>query len=143
MEEENKPKIPADEYNAKVQEHKDANIDAETQSRLNAPMKKEEGLDEDEKQYLEKVVGMIESGEIDLAVPSSLLNEGVYNELAPEAQSKVEMNTRTMVHNLRMIKELYDHTDYETESHQMETMLEQLKQMVGRIESVNGDVLKI
>lgn len=130
-------------YQAKLEAHKDTQITAEQQTQLNAPKQVEGGLKPEDEDYLEQIMSMVRNKEIDLAVPSSLLNESVYEELEASQKSKIEMNARSILHTLRLVRELYESADYATDSHEMAGMLAQMRQMVERVESVNGDVLKI
>lgn len=132
-----------DDFGQSLAAHKDAQISEEQQQKLNAPLKKEGGMSEESQKYLKEILELINKGEVDIGKPSSLINQDVYEKLAPEHKVKVEMIARVMISNLRQIKDLNDHPVYETNSDQMEDLLSFVKQEVANIEAIEGNVLKI
>lgn len=133
----------SDEFYNNVDKHKDTQIDEKTQAEINKPLKKEEGLSESEKTFLNKILELIEKKKINFDQTSSIINQDVYEKLSPEHQVKVEMRARVALQNIRRIKDLYDHPEYDTESHQMSSMLAHLYQEVETLEEAEGDVFKI
>lgn len=130
-------------FHAKIKEHENAEITSEKQKNLNSPMENKDGLSDGDRDFMENILDLIATGEIDLNVPSSILNETEYEKLSPENKVKVEMRARTILHDIRQMKNLYDSPDYATESYQMESFVGHIRQSVDALEDVEGDVLKI
>ncbi len=130
-------------FHEKIKEYKSLEINAEQQKNLNSPTQNKEGLSQSDRDFMENVLNLIASDEIDINSPSSLLNEKEYEKLSPENKIKVEMRARTILHNIRRMKDLHDSLDYETESYQMESIIGHIRQSVDALEDVEGDVLKI
>lgn len=128
-------------FQEKIREYANAEIDAKKQKELNAPI--ENGLSEADTKYMQEILGMVDNGEINLNVPSSLLNQAEYEKISPEQKVKVEMRARIILQDLRQMKNLHDSPDYATESYQMETIIRQIKRSVEALENMEGDVLKI
>jgi len=130
-------------FQQKIAEHADVQINPAQQKKLNSPVLNNEGLKREDKEYLELVLGMIKNGQINLSMPSSLLNLGEYEKLSPENKVKVEMRARIILQDLRQLEKLANTIDHATESYQMESVIHQIKLSVDALEDVEGDVLKI
>lgn len=126
-------------FKEQLEKHHNAQIHPEAQEMINKPLEK--GLDETMQQYLDMVIGMLESGEINPMIPSSLLNQEVYTAMSEELQDKADLNCVNLCGKLRQILMLWQQAH--TQSFQMELMIKDIFQTKDRLEQEIGDVLKI
>lgn len=80
-------------------------IAPEVQSMLNAPSKTGTWSDSDQA-FLNDLLAKVEAGTIQLYSASSLLNNAVYEKLAPELQGKADQNALLMIGKVREIVDL-------------------------------------
>lgn len=116
-------------------------IDPETQKLLNSPLANPKGLSKEDETFLNLVVSKVESGEINLMMPSSLINHAVYDALAPEKQGKVDFDAVNLATTLRNIYGLWK--AYQQPTYQIENLVHQVRLMKERLEEVSGDVYVI
>jgi hypothetical protein len=91
--------------------------------------------------YMMKLVGLVDRGEIDLMDPDSLLNFTVYDRLSDAAKGKIDQAKVNLLHEVRRIVEFYKSTETPNASPHLETMVEHAWQMVKRLET-QEDVFK-
>lgn len=96
---------------------------------------------QDHKEFIERCIQLIDSGEIDLMVPTSCLNTEVYEALDEEWKDKTDIALTNIIDQLRLIAEFWKSKNTPDESPQLDTMVEQLWQMKQRIEE-HHDVFK-
>ncbi len=115
--------------------------DEETQATLNAPLKKEGGIDSKDEKFLDMLLRMIEEGKIGLHQPSSLINREVYDKLDEQTQGKVDMEAMNLLSAIRNIKSLCDMGDNDT--YQIDNLVQTLKATKERLEQEGGDLFII
>lgn len=116
-------------------------IDDTVQSMINAPLKDESGLSEEDKHFLELIMKLIEDGSIKLHEPSSLLNNAVYGALDEMAKGKADQNTVTM---LARIRDIHDLMQLSTEpTFQVQNLVKDLRYKKERLEDLGGDLFII
>lgn len=126
-----------------ISAHSGANIDAKTQDMLNTPANTSTtSLSDDDKKFLEDLDKKIESGDIDLLKPSSIMNEEVYESLTGENKAKADMFVNSSLFVMRQIHEFYK-SDYANESDMMINMVQELRHKKETLEQDIGDILKI
>lgn len=111
------------------------------QKKLNIPLEDPTGVDETNKKFLEDIVAKIESGKIILFRPASLINQEVYNKLSEKIQGETDMNAVSLLARLSDIKGLHD--TGQTNSYQMQNLVEQVRLTKERLEKDAGDVFII
>jgi len=111
------------------------------QKKLNEPLVDPEGLDETNKQFLDDVMAKLESGEIDLHTPDTIINQDVYANLDEKVQGETDLNAVSMLARLREIKDLHDFG--QVKSYQFKNLVEQVRLTKERLEKDAGDIFKI
>ena len=122
-----------------LQQHADTEINPDTQAMLNKPLAGK--MDEADKTFLQDVVSKVNSKEINLHEPQSLLNTNIYENLAPEQELKVNMILQTLLFSLRQIVSWQEAG--EEENMQMANMIHGVRIKKENLENEVGDVLKI
>ncbi|HMR01350.1 MAG TPA: hypothetical protein PKA32_03095 [Candidatus Gracilibacteria bacterium] len=119
---------------------KQAKVDLpeEEQMKMGKPLKDDSGVNPADLEFLQMLMSKIEDGEIDLHVPSSLLNEPVYEALSEEAQGKADYNAMTLLSTIRQIRQLWEMGD--KESYQIQNLVHQVRMTKERLEEVGGDI---
>lgn len=116
-------------------------IDPETQKRLNEPLKNPAGLSPEDTAFLQSIISKIESGQIKLYTPSSLMNETVYEKLPQNQRARTEMEAFS---TLASIREIYGLSKAYTEpTFQLQNLVSKVRLTKERFESKEGDVFKI
>lgn len=118
-----------------------AQIDPETQKRLNMPLRKEGNLDPEDQMFLNAIMAKAEKGEIQLFTPSSLLNHTVYDALAPEKQAVVDQQSFATLAALREIVNLWK--AYQIPTFQLQNLIHNVRLTKERFEKEIGDVFVI
>ena len=126
-------------FKEKLKEHTGAEIQPDVQARLNKPL--EEKMADEDRTFLNEVVSKIESKEIDLYAPQSLLNKDIYEGLTPENEQRVDITLQNLLFSLRQIKSWY--VAGEQENMQMANMIREVRMKKEKLENEVGDVLKI
>ena len=111
------------------------------QVKLNEPLADPDGLDDANKQFLDDVLSKIESGEIDLHAPDSIMNHDVYDKLDEKVQGETDLNAVSLLARLREMKDLHDFGQIET--YQFKNLVEQVRLTKERLEKDAGNVFKI
>ena len=115
-------------YNAATD---NAAIPSEVQSRLNQPLQ-QGSLSADEQAFLNLILAKIEDKSIQLYVPSSLLNNAVYEALSEAEKGKADQNAVIL---LTRIREIHALTQVSKEpSFQLQNMVASLRQIKNRLE---------
>lgn len=133
----------AEDKNQNAQKLKNAlfqgvTLSEEQQKDLNKPISLPSGLSEANKKFLEDVMGKIEKGQIDLLKPSTLINKAFYDTFPQGVQGETDMSAVNLVAALREIKTLYDLK--QTDSYQMENLVERVRVTKERLEEIAGDI---
>jgi len=116
-------------------------LSPEQQMALNQPLKDPSGVGEANQKFLDDVLSKIEKGTINLFSPLSLLNQAVYEKLSEQIQGKIDIDAVNLLAKLRDIKGLHDLG--QTDSYQMENLVENVRLIKERIEAEAGDVFII
>lgn len=77
------------------------------QQDLNKPLADPTGVSAEDQAFLNDLVQKVESGQIDVYKPSSLLNLDVYGKLTEEQQGQVDMEALNMLTKVREIHDLH------------------------------------
>ncbi len=115
---------------------RDLSIDE--QKKLSQPLPKLLGLSAEDEAFLNMVVAKIDTKEIDLLRPSSLLNQPVYNALTQLQQGKADYDSVNLLSTLRTIYGLWKTNP--TATYQIENMVHSVRLTKERLEEISGDV---
>jgi hypothetical protein len=118
-----------------------SDLPEEEQKKLNQPLADPSGIDESNKVFLDDVVSKIESKEIDLHTPSTLINQELYEKLSEKIQGETDLNAVSLLAKLRDIKGLHDLG--QIESYQFTNLVEQVRLTKERLEKDAGDIFII
>lgn len=116
-------------------------INPEDQKTLNEPLKTPSGASDANRAFFKDLLGKLEKGQINLLSPSSLLNQSIYDKLPENIQGKIDLDSVNLLSKCREIKSLYDLG--QTDSYQMDYMVESVRLIKERIEAEAGDVFII
>lgn len=135
---ENQPQDEAEKATQEILKQAEHGLPEDEQVKLGKPLKDETGLNPVDMDFLHMLMQKIEGGEIDLHVPSSLLNEPVYASLSEEAQGKADYNAMTLLSTIRQIRQLWEMGD--KDSYQIQNLVHQVRLTKERLEDVGGDI---
>lgn len=113
-------------------------IDPETQKMLNEPLVNPKGLSSEDQKFLNTIVSKVESGELNLMMPSSLINHKIYDQLPPEKQGKADFDAVNLLTTIRNIYGLWK--IYQTPTFQIQNLAQQVRLTKERLEQISGDV---
>lgn len=113
-------------------------IDPQTQKMLNEPILKTTGLSPEDERFLNMVMAKVDAKEINLLMPSSLINKPIYEALSEEAQGKVDFDAVNLLSTLRTIYDLWKY--YQKPTFQIENLVHQVRVTKERLEGISGDV---
>ena len=116
-------------------------IDPQIQKRLNEPLVKSAGISQEDQAFLNAVLDKVDRGQINLLMPSTLINKTVYDQLPPEKQGKVDFDALNLLTTLRNIYDLWKIGKQPT--FQIENMIRQVRLTKERLEEISGDVYVI
>lgn len=116
-------------------------LDPAVQKRLNEPLANPAGFTPENQQFLNLVLEKTESGKINLMQPSTLINNTLYDTLAPEKRGKVDFDAVNLATILRNIVNLWKYNPSPT--YQMENLVAQVRLTKERLEEISGDVYVI
>ena len=133
-----KQKANAEQATEEILKQAKQDLPEEKQSEMGAPLKDESGAGEEDKAFLEMLVKMIEKKEIDLYVPSTLLNTPVYEKLDEQGQGKADYNALNLLSTIRQINQLWKSGDHD--SYQIQNLVHQVRVTKERLEEVSGDI---
>ncbi len=100
-------------------------------------------MDDEHKNYLAIVIGMLDRKEIDVQSPQTLLKRENYDKLEELSRGMVDAALVNLADQLRQIENFYRSKDTPNASPQLQTMIEHLWQMKNRLEHKYGDVFKL
>jgi hypothetical protein len=129
----------ANVFQEQIDKHAETEIKPDAQARINKPM--EGKMDDADRAFLNDVISKVDSEEVKLHEPQSLLNKDIYEGLPPESEQKVDMLLQTLLFSLRQIKSWHDAG--EQENIQMANMIHDVRIKKENLENEVGDVLKI
>lgn len=130
-------------YEEKMKSLQNTKIDEATQTMLNKPWSDAStSLSSDDKSFLEMLVKHIESGEIKLHTPSSIINQTTYDQLNGEQKAKTELWINATIALIRQVNDFY-HSEFNNNSDMMISMVKELRAKKETLEKEIGDVLKI
>ena len=137
--------IPPDkkQFEQTIKANQNATIDEKTQSELNQPYSNSQtALSPEDKAFLETLIKRIESGEINVHTPSSILNQEVYDQLPSDKKSQADLFLNS---TLFVIRQVYDfhQSEHDNNSDMMINMVQELRMKKEMLEKELGDVLKI
>lgn len=98
-------------------------------------------MDDEHKGFLDVLMGLLSSGEIDPYEPKSFLKMDVYDALSEEVQDKADLILANLAHEIRLIQEFVESKDTPEQSPQLMTMVQKLWQTKQQIEK-DYDVFK-
>ena len=127
-----------EEATKEILKQAEVDLPEEEQMKMGKPLKDDTGVNPADMEFLQMLMSKIEDGEIDLHVPSSLLNEPVYEALSEEAQGKADYNAITLLSTIRQIRQLWEMGD--KESYQIQNLVHQVRMTKERLEEVGGDI---
>ena len=116
----------------------DAHIEEDVQERLNKPLSDGTVLDPDAEIFLNDVMAKFDSGQIKPHVPSSILNEEVYNKLDDAKKGKADQNAFNILSTLRRIHDLW--AAHPEVTFQIQNEIHSIRLTKERIEEELGDV---
>ena len=108
------------------------------QAMLNTPVAHTDGIDPKDQQFLQMLVAKIESGEIKLLQPSSLINVPVYEKLDEKSKGKADLNAYNLISTIREIYNLWKLGHKET--FQIANLVHQIRVTKERLEEISGDI---
>ena len=123
---------------SKLLQYKDAEFSQETQALLNNPTEHPEGLDAKDQEFLKMVMGKIDSSEIDLYRPSTLINFPVYDKLDEAAKGKADYDAMNILGTIREIRKLWNLGHRNT--YQIENLTHRIRMTKERLEELGGDI---
>lgn len=123
---------------SQILKYQNAKISADTQAMLNSPLVHENGLDPKDGEFLAMVMAKVDSGEIDLYRPSTLLNNAVYDKLSPENQGKADYEAMNLLGTIREIRKLWNLNQRNT--YQIENLAHRIRVTKERLEAAGGDI---
>jgi len=139
----NSPKGDQKKFEETIQQHQNAAIDSQTQSRINQPFSKaNSSLSAENKAFLENLIKRVESGEIELHTPSTIMNESVYEKLPNNKKTEADLFVNSTLFVIRQVYDFY-RASHNTDSEMMQSMVQELRLKKETLEKDMGDVLKI
>lgn len=115
--------------------------DEQTQAKLNEPLPDPTGLSDEDEEFLNMVMDLVEKGKIELHTPSSLINQDVYDELSDEIKGKADLEAFNLLAVIREVKDLIDSGNRET--FQLQNSVQRFRLTKERIEKESGDIFII
>lgn len=95
----------------------------------------------EDREFLDRLMKLVEDGTIKLHAPSTLLNTAVYDGLAPKAKAKADQNALIMLGKIREIVDL-EKAPMDT-NYQEVNLVGLLRQNKERLEEHGGDIFII
>lgn len=96
---------------------------------------------DDHQAFLDHIFELIDSGNIDLAVPTTFLNMSHYENLDEIAQDKIDLSLNNLANQVRLVDD-FRKAGGDKDTVHFHTMVEHVWEMKERIEEY-GDVLKL
>jgi len=127
-----------DDFHTTMAKHQDT-MTEEDQKKAGQTISGDMG--DEHKDFMETVLKLIDSKEIDPLNAQSFLNQDVYEGLDEEWKDKTDLALLNIANLIRSIDDVRKHSDSPNESPQLQTMIEHLWQMKQKIEE-HYDVFK-
>lgn len=115
-------------------------IHPDSQQMINQPLAGGQ-IDPADQELLDKIKALVEDGTIQTYVPSSLVNQAVYDQLAPEKQGFVDQKAMNMLSKIRQLLDFHN-LDADT-GYQEKNLLHSLRLDKEHVEEELGDVFVI
>lgn len=126
-----------------LQQHQNAAIDSQAQSRINQPFSQaSSSLSAEDKAFLENLIKRVQGGEIELHTPSTIMNESVYEKLPGNKKVEADLFVNSTLFVIRQVYDFY-HSEHNNDSEMMQNMVRELRMKKEMLEKDMGDVLKI
>lgn len=130
-------------FQSTLKKYQKKELDVKTAKTMGKPWSDPKtALSKKEKALLESLIKQIESGEIDLFKPSSIVHQKVYQTLKPEDKAKADLWIQATLALLRRIYDFYKNP-YDNNSDMMIDMMRDLSMKKEMLEEELGDVLKL
>jgi hypothetical protein len=130
-------------YHEELQKHVGDEVDPETQKDINKPLADQGSkLSGEDEAFLKDIIQKIDSGQIDLYKPASILNQDIYDGLSAENQARTDLFIQTTLGVLRQIYN-FDKSEHPNDSYMMQNMIHELRVKKETLENEIGDVLII
>lgn len=113
-------------------------VDQNVQQMINKPQVDPSGMSEENKNFLDHVMELINNQTIDLYRPETLMNRDIYDGLDEKTKGIADTNALPLLGELRQIKKLYETENRDT--FQMKNLIERVRLYKERIEDKCGDV---
>ena len=121
-----------------LEKYKDHIVDPKTQQDLNQPLNDKTGFNEGHEDFLNMLIGKIESGEINPHKIETLQNKSVYEKLSDEEQEATELSAHNIMSIIRQIERMWELE--KKPSFQIQNLVETVYQMKSKFEEKHGDV---
>jgi hypothetical protein len=108
--------------------------DQATQDMLNNPVASDQAFPQEDEDFLQLMLGLLEKGVIKPLIPSSLLNQAVYEKMTDMAKGRADMEAMNMLAAIRDIKGLCD-TGHR-QSLQVQNLVHKLRVTKERLEEI-------
>ena len=128
----------ASEVRSKILEYQNTNISADTQQMLNKPAEHPEPLDPKDHEFLVMLMAKVDSGEINLYRPYTLLNDPVYEKLDEAGRGKADFDALNLLGIIREIRKLW--MAGERNTYQIENLTHRIRVTKERLEELGGDI---
>lgn len=108
---------------------------------MNEPAVDPTGFNPGDEEFLNLVMGKIESGAINLFHPSTLLNTAVYEKLDDQARGKADLDAMGMLAKIRQIHSLWQFNKQPT--FMIQNLILDVKHTKEHLEKLGGDIFII
>jgi len=131
------------EFKKTIEANAGKDIDPDTQDMLNKPFSADgTTLSEEDNALIQDIVSKVDSGEINLYQPSSVINQEVYDGLSGEDKAKTDLFLNATLFVMRQIH-AFNASEHSNDSDMMINMVQELRLKKETLETEVGDVLKI
>jgi hypothetical protein len=113
-------------------------IDKNVQQMINQPQPDPTGINDEDIEFIKRVMELINNETIDLYRPETLMNREVYDKLDEMTKGKADVNAVPLLGEIRQIKKLYEMGD--KESFQVQNLIHRVRMTKERLEEECGDV---
>ncbi len=121
-----------------IEQHKDLSLEAQKKAGQAAG----DDMDQKHKEYLAMLIGLLDRKEIDLLTPQSFLKHDVYDTLPETSRGQVDLTLLNLADQIRRIEIFFRSKQTPNASPELQTMIEHLWLMKGRVEEKFGPVFK-
>lgn len=123
---------------SKILEYQNRDISTDTQQMLNKPVAHPENLDPKDEEFLKMLMAKVDSGEINLYRPFTLLNMPVYEKLSETDKGKADFDSLNLLGTIREIRKLWSAGERNT--YQIENLAHRIRVTKERLEELGGDI---